>query len=89
MFWAEALPSRAHGAAIIQRFQLDRVWVRSALVHPLLMSRAGPRLGGFPALLTTDSTTSSALLTFKGRSGASPYQSLSALWHQRCLDSLT
>ena len=28
MFWVEALPSRAHGAAIIQRFESDRVCVR-------------------------------------------------------------
>ena len=31
MFWVEALPSRAHGAAIIQRFELDRLSVQSAL----------------------------------------------------------
>ena len=75
MFWVKALPSRAHCAAIIQRFELDRLSVPSTLVHRLLLPHAGPRLGGFPALATTDSTTSAALLTLKGRSGASPHQS--------------
>ena len=50
------------------------VCVRSALVHRFLKPHAGPRLGGLPALATTDSTTSAALLTLKGRSGASPHQ---------------
>jgi len=47
-FGAKAPPSRAHGAAIIHRFELDRLSVRFALIHPLLMPHAGPRLGGSP-----------------------------------------
>ena len=75
-FWVNALPSRAHGAAIIQSFE-NCTWFafNLPLVHPVLKPHAGPRLGGFPALATTYSTTSAALLTLKGRSGASPYQS--------------
>jgi hypothetical protein len=49
---------------------LDRIRVRSALFHPVPMPHAEPRLGGFAALPTTDSTTSAALLSLKGRSGA-------------------
>jgi hypothetical protein len=75
VFWVKALPSRAQDAASLQSFELDRIGVRSDLFHPLLMPHAGPRLGGFAALPTTDSTTSAALLTLKGRSGASPHQS--------------
>jgi hypothetical protein len=74
VFWAKALPSRAHGAAIIRA--LNGTGLPSiCLVHRLLMPHAGPRLGGFPALPTTDSTASPALLALKGRSGASPHQS--------------
>jgi hypothetical protein len=54
MFWIKVLPSRTHDDAIIQRFELDRVSVRFALVHPLLMPHAEPRLGGFSARPTTD-----------------------------------
>jgi hypothetical protein len=43
VFWVKALPSRAHGVSIIQRLELDRLSVRSALVHPLLKPHAGPR----------------------------------------------
>ena len=80
-FRVKALPSRAHGAAIIQRFELDRVCIPSALLNHLLMAHAGPLLGGFPALPITDLKSSAALLAFKVRSGASPHQSwaLSAL----------
>ena len=75
VFWVKALPSRAQDAAIIQRFELDRICVRSNLFHPWLMPHAGPRLGGFVALPATDSTPSAALLNLKGRFGASPHQS--------------
>jgi hypothetical protein len=80
VFWVKALPSRAHGVSIIQRLELDRLSVRSALVHPLLKPHAGPRLGGSPALPIVDSTASAALVALKGRSGASPHQSW-VHWH--------
>jgi hypothetical protein len=35
VFWVKALPSRAHGAAIIQRLELDRLSVRSAIADRL------------------------------------------------------
>jgi hypothetical protein len=95
VFWVKALPSRARGAAIIQGFELDRVYIRFALVRNLMQPHAGPRLrlrqhnlqtliacrgyvgqvGGFPAPAYYRFTELGTLLTLKGRSGASPYQS--------------
>ncbi|MFY9989037.1 MAG: hypothetical protein WAK31_30055 [Chthoniobacterales bacterium] len=79
VFLVKALPSRIEGVAVIQRFELDWACVRSTVVHPFFVPHAGPRLGGFPALPITVSTTSAALLAVKGRSGASPHQ----VWAER------
>jgi hypothetical protein len=62
VFWVKALPSRAHGVAIIQGFDLDQLCVRSALVRRLLKPHAAPGLGGFS---TTHPTTPAALLALK------------------------
>src|ERR1700733_5359656 len=62
-------------AAAIERFAWDQICVRSVRLYPLLRPHAEQRLGDFEALPVTDSTTSAALLTFRGRSGTSPHQS--------------
>ena len=75
VFWVKALPSRAHGAAISQRFELDRLSVRSAIADRLPNATrwaAARRLSG-PADYRFDHLGS--LLVLKGRSGASPHQS--------------
>ena len=67
---AEPVPSRRPSSSALN-------WTGPAfdLRQPIFAEAyAGPRLGGFLALPTTDSTTSAALLALKGRSGASPYQ---------------
>jgi hypothetical protein len=74
VFWVKALPNRAHHAAVVQRFELGQLCVRSGLVHPLPIPNAGPRLGSSAARSTTDSTTLAALLVRKESSGASPHQ---------------
>lgn len=74
VFWVKALPSRAHRTAVVQRFELGQLYVRSGLVHPLLITHAGPRLGNGAALPTIDATTLAALLIVKESSGASPHR---------------
>jgi hypothetical protein len=74
VFWVKALPSGTHRAAVVQRFELGQLCVRSGLAHPLLITHAGPRLGSSAALPTTDSTALAALLVLRESSGASPHQ---------------
>jgi len=74
VFWVKALPSRAHGAAIIPGFELEPGLRRSALVHRFAEAArwaTARRLSG-PAYYRFDNTGSLAHPERKIRSLAPP-----------------